>query len=108
MIKKEEIEVRVQSGTEIWNRLQKGESVRIVDVREPHEFRSGHIPGAELIPMGNIPAALYEFKPDEEVVFVCRSGARSNRVCQFLSAQGYRNIVNMRGGMMQWPGPVEQ
>lgn len=93
---------------EVWDRLQKGEKLRIVDVREPFEFSSGHIPGAELIPMGTIPGALDKFSPSEEVVFVCRSGGRSFQVCQYLRASGYNNVVNMEGGMMYWPGDVER
>lgn len=93
---------------EVWDRLQKGEKLRIIDVREPFEFSSGHIPGAELIPMGTIPRSLDKFSPNEEVVFVCRSGSRSYQVCQYLKASGYDNVVNMEGGMMYWPGEVER
>jgi len=92
---------------EVWQRLQQGEKLRIVDVREPFEYSSGHIPGSELIPMGQIPSSLDKFAAQEEVIFVCRSGGRSSQVCQYMRASGYEKIINMEGGMMYWPGDVE-
>lgn len=92
---------------ELWNRIQSGDRPRIIDVRQPEEYAAGHIPGAELIPMGEIPAALHKIPRDEEVIFVCRSGNRSGRVCLFLEQMGYRKAVNMEGGMLCWPGDVE-
>ncbi|MDI3256962.1 MAG: rhodanese-like domain-containing protein [Kyrpidia sp.] len=99
--------MRELSGEALWRRIQAGDHVRLIDVREPEEYYgSGHIPGAELIPMGEIPAALSRIPKHEEVVFVCRSGNRSGQVCLFLSRLGYERVVNLAGGMIEWPGPV--
>lgn len=99
--------MQVWTADEVWQRLKQGEKLRIVDVREPYEFSSGHIPGAELIPMGQIPSSLDKFAPHEDVIFVCRSGGRSSQVCQYMRASGFEKIINMEGGMMYWPGDVE-
>ena len=96
------------TGEQVWKKLQEGGKTRIVDVREPFEYSSGHIPGAELIPMGQIPSSLNRFDRDEEVVVVCRSGGRSSQVCQYLRASGFDKVINMDGGMMYWPGDVER
>lgn len=92
---------------EVWDRLKKGEKLRIVDVREPGEFASGHIPGAELISMGRIPSSLNLFDKDEQVIFVCRSGGRSYQVSSYMDSSGFKNVINMQGGMLAWPGEVE-
>ncbi|TLS49976.1 rhodanese-like domain-containing protein [Paenibacillus antri] len=83
-------------------RLDAGETVCIIDVREDEEVAAGMIPGARHIPMGTIPDRLADIPRDGEVVLVCRSGARSGRVHEYLAAQGYANLVNMNGGMMAW------
>lgn len=86
--------------------LEKGERVKLVDVREQEEWEEGHIPQARHIPMGEIPARLQELEDDEgPIVFVCRSGARSARVCDYLHERGY-SVVNMTGGMLAWDGEV--
>ncbi|MEB3101985.1 rhodanese-like domain-containing protein [Ferviditalea candida] len=97
---------RGQSPQEVLDRLRRKAKFRILDVREPEEWLSGHIPGAIHIPMGQITQRLEEIDPDEELIVVCRSGNRSGMVCDYLSERGY-NVVNMSGGMMAWPGEVE-
>lgn len=79
----------------------------LLDVREAEEFRGGHVPGAVLIPMGFVPQRLEELPRDREIVCICRSGARSGRVAQWLNTQGYR-AFNLSGGMMAWRGQVER
>lgn len=88
--------------SELKNRLQSGENIFMIDVREDEEVAQGIIAGAKHIPMGDIPSRLDEIPRDTEVIFICRSGRRSERVCEFLSQQGIDNIVNMNGGMLQW------
>lgn len=100
--------MRSFTGHQVLRRLQHGEPIRVIDVREPHEFASGHIPGAELIPIAEIPTVIYRLGTDEEVVFVCRSGTRSQRVCEFLSSKGFSQVATLKGGMLQWPGRVER
>ena len=75
---------------------------RIIDVRSMNEIMAGTIPGAEPLPLHLLPARMSEFKRDETLVFICRSGARSAQACMFLQQQGYSNVINLRGGMIGW------
>ena len=79
-------------------------AVRIVDVREPPEFAGelGHPPGAELVPLGAIERTASTWLKDEEIVLVCRSGARSARAAMALAAMGFSRVMNMVGGMIAW------
>lgn len=77
---------------------------KIVDVREMNEIGAGTVPGAVAMPMASIPLRLNELPRDEELVFICRSGARSAQVCAFLKQQGYDKVYNLRGGMFAWAG----
>ena len=87
--------------SELRSRLQNGENVYMIDVREDEEVARGMISGAKHIPMGEIPNRLDEIPRDQEVVFICRGG-RSQHVCEFLNHQGLTNVINMKGGMLQW------
>ena len=76
----------------------------IVDVREPHEFvgELGHIEGAESIPAGEIAQAALDWSFDTPLLVVCRSGRRSRGICDQLINRGFRNVVNLRGGMVDY------
>lgn len=91
---------------EVRARLEAGERVALLDVREPEEFRRGHIPGAVLIPLGQLPRRLGELDPRQEWIVVCRSGRRSAQACRFLEANGFPRVRNMAGGMLRWRGRV--
>ena len=73
---------------------------RIIDVREPAEFTGalGHIPGAELVPLATLESAARAWAKDEELVVVCRSGARSARAASLLAALGFRRLQDLAGG----------
>ncbi len=90
--------------TELAQSLEQGDKLRVIDIRQPAELNSGIIPGAEAMPMHLIPLRMNEFKRDETLVFVCRSGARSAQACMFLQQQGFDNVLNLRGGMIAWAG----
>ncbi|MEZ5216785.1 MAG: rhodanese-like domain-containing protein [Ilumatobacteraceae bacterium] len=77
------------------------EGAGVVDVREPDEYQSGHVPGARLIPLGEVPARVAEFPADSPIYVVCRSGARSGRACEFLRQQG-SDAINVGGGTLAW------
>lgn len=79
----------------------------IVDVREASEYRSGHIPRAKHISLGQLVQRLREVPRDKPVVVVCRSGTRSSRAAELLMEAGYKNVYNMSGGMQRWTGPTE-
>ncbi len=73
----------------------------LLDVRQPEEFRDGHIPGAKLIPLGELSRRLGELPRDCEIICVCRSGNRSHSATRHLTSAGY-NAVNLQGGMNAW------
>ncbi len=75
---------------------------RIIDVREPMEIAQGSIPGAVAMPMSSLGNRLSEIGQDEQLVFICRSGARSGQVVSYLAQNGYENVYNLRGGVMGW------
>lgn len=94
------------SSREAAAKLKKGEQLFVIDVREPSEWRSGHIPGARNIPLGQLPERLAELDPGRETMVVCLSGGRSTRACEYLSRMGYK-VTNLKGGMSGWTGDVE-
>lgn len=79
---------------EVDSRVREG--ARLIDVREPDEYTGGHIPGAENIPLGELPQRLPN--PDERVIVVCASGGRSARAAQLLTDLGVRDVANVLGG----------
>ncbi len=91
------------TNTELKERLDKGEKITIIDVREPYEFEEYNI-GAQLIPLGELPGKLEELAhlKDQEIVVHCRSGARSNNAKMFMMESGFTNVRNLIGGMMAW------
>ena len=74
----------------------------VVDVREPDEYESGHIPGAILVPLSTVLSNTSEFRSNEIVYVVCRSGGRSMQACEMLHEVGISNVVNVAGGTMGW------
>ena len=89
---------------EVKARLDAGEKLNIVDVREPHENAEFNI-GGPLIPLGKIQAMqiedLEDFK-DDELIMYCRSGGRSGQAYLILETAGFKNVKNLVGGMLDW------
>jgi rhodanese-related sulfurtransferase len=82
----------------------------MLDVREPDEWQDFHMPGATLIPLGDLPDRLSEVPTDREIVVVCRSGNRSQEGRDILLEAGFTNVSSMAGGMNEWRSqglPVE-
>jgi sulfur dioxygenase len=79
-------------------------AVQILDVREPDEFNGplGHIPGARLLPLGDLSARAPELAKDRPIVTVCRSGARSAQATVLLQKAGFDRVANLAGGMLRW------
>ncbi|MBY9082331.1 rhodanese-like domain-containing protein [Paenibacillus sp. HN-1] len=90
------------SAEDLRQRIQAGEDLILIDVREDEEVALGMIPGALHIPMGEIPYRTSDIPEENEVIFICRSGSRSQRVCQYLETQGHKGVVNLSGGMIEW------
>ena len=74
----------------------------LLDVREPWEFQTCHIEGAQQVPMNDLPRRLAELDPDSDVVAICHHGARSLQVAYFLARQGFARVYNLAGGMDAW------
>jgi rhodanese-related sulfurtransferase len=84
-------------------RLEAGDQVHLVDVREPWEFQLCRLPGAELIPMGDIPASLPRLEGvSEPLVVYCHHGVRSLRVANWLRQQGLEDVSSLQGGIDRW------
>ncbi len=77
-----------------------GPDVRLIDVREPAEWGAGHVPFAELIPLGTVPEHLDRFDGSPTYV-ICRSGGRSGQACAYAADRGH-DVVNVVGGMIAW------
>lgn len=79
-------------------------SLRVIDVREPHELRGelGHIPGVESVPLATVEREAATWDRDAKLVMVCRSGGRSGRAADLLVRLGFRHVLNMTGGMQAY------
>lgn len=88
---------------ELQERIEAGEKVNMVDVREPYEHEEFNI-GGQLIPLGSLPVRIHELTQDKdaELVMYCRSGGRSGMAKQFMEQSGYKNVRNLTGGMIEW------
>ena len=83
----------------------------IIDVREPYEYGSLRIPGAELVPIGSLVRAREAMDPEQEMIFVCRVGDRSCLAVEMLRRAGFHKVFNLTGGMVEWLNeqlPVEE
>ncbi len=79
----------------------------LLDVREAWELQICQIEGSRAMPMGSVPARFQELDPDAEMVVICHHGGRSAQVCMFLERQGFRNVINLAGGVAGWARQVD-
>ena len=89
---------------ELKSRIDAGEALNIIDVREPWEYTEYNI-GAKLIPLGKIAGMQLEDLEDlknDELIIHCKSGGRSGQACMILEQAGFTNVVNVAGGMVAW------
>jgi molybdopterin/thiamine biosynthesis adenylyltransferase/rhodanese-related sulfurtransferase/molybdopterin converting factor small subunit len=95
--------------TEVKQRLDRGEHLVIVDVREPHEWALGTIkaPDVRFIPVGDVPARMHELNSADEIILQCRSGVRSARALGILQDAGFRKLKNLTGGILAWSDEVD-
>ena len=88
------------------SRLDRGDDLYILDVREPHEYQICNLHG-HLIPLGELPRRVHELDSSKEIVAHCRSGKRSADAVQFLQKAGFRKIWNLKGGILAWSDEVD-
>ena len=79
----------------------------LVDVREPHEYQISKIAGSTLIPLGEIPKRWQEIPQDQEIVLQCKAGIRSAKALLFLQQQGYKKLLNLKGGIDAWSEEID-
>lgn len=89
-------------------RVNQKSKVLLVDVREPHEFKAGHIPSAINIPLSQLNSRVKEISPKNEVLLYCRSGMRSKQAGRILKKHGYSNLAHLRGGITAWRGAIKK
>jgi molybdopterin/thiamine biosynthesis adenylyltransferase/rhodanese-related sulfurtransferase len=94
------------SARELKERLDRGEDVFILDVREPHEYQICNLKG-HLIPLGDLPRRVHELDSAREIVAHCKSGKRSAQAVDFLKKAGFRKIYNLHGGILSWSTEVD-
>jgi rhodanese-related sulfurtransferase len=94
--------VKQISAIELKNRLQKGDNLFLLDVREPNEFQYAHIDNSVLIPLNQIPSRLDELDAQQEIVVICHHGMRSQQAANYLEHSGFKNIANLKGGIEAW------
>jgi len=92
---------------ELKGRMDRGETPVVIDVREPHEHAICRIPGAQLIPLGQLPSRLAELDPAREVVLHCRAGGRSARAVAMLREKGFMGARNLTGGVIAWVDEID-
>lgn len=96
------------SPTELQQKLQNGENIQLIDVRQPEEFAICRISGSVLIPLGEIPKRYAEVAKNSEVVIICHHGFRSAQAIQYLNQRfGYENLLNLKGGIHAWALQVD-
>jgi len=105
-------EIAVKNGvpqitvSELKRRIDAGEDLFILDVREPFEYQIANI-GGKLIPQGEVPQRLAEIDRDREIIVHCKAGGRSQRIAEFLKQSGYPDVVNVAGGILAWSSEID-
>jgi molybdopterin/thiamine biosynthesis adenylyltransferase/rhodanese-related sulfurtransferase/molybdopterin converting factor small subunit len=97
----------VVTATQLKAELDQRRPIHLVDVREPHEYEICRIPGADLIPQGDLERRIHELDRDWDIVMFCRSGGRSARTAKFLREAGFRRVRNLTGGILAWSDKVD-
>jgi sulfur-carrier protein adenylyltransferase/sulfurtransferase len=95
------------TAVELKQKLERGDKVKILDVREPNEYQINRIPGATLIPLGEVARRYAELDPDEEMVVHCKMGGRSAKAADFLRSVGFKKVRNLTGGILEWIDKVD-
>jgi rhodanese-related sulfurtransferase len=94
--------VKEIESVELERRLSTEEDVYLLDIRSEAEVVHGMLPNSSHLPMHLIPLRMNEFPKDREIIIYCRSGARSHHACKYLMQQGISNVINLKGGIIDW------
>ena len=96
------------TATELKQRLDRGDDLQIIDVREPNEYETARIPGSTLIPLGQVVGRAAEIDPNRETVVHCKGGVRSAKAIEALRSAGFEGrLVNLKGGITAWSNEVD-
>jgi sulfur-carrier protein adenylyltransferase/sulfurtransferase len=93
--------------SQLAQRLQRGEKLEIIDVREPYEWEIGHIPGARLVPLAQISEEIPRLDKKRETILYCKVGGRSKVAAQQLANAGVADVRNLAGGILRWIDEVD-
>lgn len=88
-------------------KIDSGEAIQVIDVREPDEFKFCRIPGSVLIPLNDLPSRIGEIDPDIPTVVHCKMGGRSFQAMVFLRQNGLDKVSNLAGGIMAWAEQID-
>ncbi|QYJ16941.1 putative adenylyltransferase/sulfurtransferase MoeZ [Rubrobacter xylanophilus DSM 9941] len=91
---------------ELKERLDRGENIKVLDVREPHEYQVANI-GAPLIPLNELPERMHELNQNDEIAVHCKTGGRSARAVKLLRDAGFQNVYNVKGGITAWSEEID-
>jgi adenylyltransferase/sulfurtransferase len=104
----EEQQMEEMTATELKQRLDRGDDIQIIDVREPNEFEIGRIPNSNLIPLGQVVGRMNEIDEGRETVVHCKMGGRSAKAIDALKRAGFKGrLVNLKGGITAWSTEVD-
>ncbi len=93
--------------TEVKRKIDDGDDFLLLDVREPHEYQIARIETAKLIPLGELERRIGELDPGSSIVVHCKSGGRSAKAVELLKQRGFKDVANMRGGILAWSDKVD-
>jgi len=95
------------TSVDLKKRIDAGDDVFILDVREPNEYQICKIPGSVLIPLGELPRRYAELPKDKDIVAHCKMGGRSAKAMEFLQTVGFKRVKNLKGGILDWIDKVD-
>ncbi|MBA1445174.1 MAG: rhodanese-like domain-containing protein [Chromatiales bacterium] len=88
--------------SDLQTRISAGDDFYLLDIRSVGEVAQGMLPDSDHMPMHVIPLRMDELPKDKDVILYCHSGARSYHACAYLIQQGFKNVINLRGGILGW------